>query len=220
MKFSMPSIVHFIKKEKAWQKKYDAEAPKVGDLAPDFELVDVSGENRIRLSDFKGRKPVALIFGSFTWPPYVRGTVSLRDLYEQYKDQVQFLTIYIREAHPKDGWWLGGGIMGKVMIRGIPNVATEIFDPKTMEERRAVAGNCEESLQYGIPTYVDEMDDRVSKAYAAKPTRLYLIGLDGRVVYAGGLGPYGFSPSSLENAIQGYLTSTEAESQLESIIGD
>ena len=51
---------------KAWQQKYDTKAPKVGDLAPDFELRDVNGENPIRLSDFRGVKPVALIFGSFT----------------------------------------------------------------------------------------------------------------------------------------------------------
>ncbi len=62
----MPNTIHFIKKEKAWQKKYDANAPKVGDLAPDFELADTSGENFVRLSDFQGRKPVALVFGSFT----------------------------------------------------------------------------------------------------------------------------------------------------------
>ena len=62
----MPSTVHYIKKEKAWQRKYDANAPKVADLAPDFELTDVSGEHRVRLSDSQGRKPVALVFGSFT----------------------------------------------------------------------------------------------------------------------------------------------------------
>ena len=62
----MPSTIHYIKKEKAWQKKYDAGAPKVGDLAPDFELTGVSGENRVRLSDFRDQKPVALVFGSFT----------------------------------------------------------------------------------------------------------------------------------------------------------
>ena len=62
----MPNTVHFIKKEKAWQKKHDANAPKVGDQAPDFELADTSGGNRVRLSDFEGRKPVALVFGSFT----------------------------------------------------------------------------------------------------------------------------------------------------------
>jgi peroxiredoxin len=50
----------------AWQQKFDPLAPKVGDLAPDFELNDVRGEGRVRLSDFRGKKPVALIFGSFT----------------------------------------------------------------------------------------------------------------------------------------------------------
>ncbi|UCG83515.1 MAG: redoxin domain-containing protein [Dehalococcoidia bacterium] len=49
-----------------WQKKYDALAPKAGDVAPDFELYDTKGENHIRLSDFRGKKPVALIFGSYT----------------------------------------------------------------------------------------------------------------------------------------------------------
>lgn len=50
----------------AWQKQYDTLAPKVGDKAPDFELRDIQGENPIRLSDFQGKKPVVLIFGSFT----------------------------------------------------------------------------------------------------------------------------------------------------------
>jgi hypothetical protein len=50
----------------AWQQKYDALAPKKGDWAPDFELWDVSGEHKVRLSDFQGKKPVVLVFGSFT----------------------------------------------------------------------------------------------------------------------------------------------------------
>ena len=62
----MPSTIHYIKKEKAWQRKFGANAPKPGDLAPDFELVDIDGENRVRLSDSRGHKPVALVFGSFT----------------------------------------------------------------------------------------------------------------------------------------------------------
>ncbi|MBC8505852.1 MAG: redoxin domain-containing protein [Anaerolineales bacterium] len=50
----------------AWQKKFDVQAPRVGEPAPDFELYDSEGQNPVRLSDFKGEKPVALIFGSFT----------------------------------------------------------------------------------------------------------------------------------------------------------
>ena len=113
--------------------------------------------------------------------------MSLRDLYAQYNDKVQFLVIYIREAHPVDGWDVGS--------------VNRIYDPQTIEERREVAGMCEVSLQYGIRTYVDEMDDAVMIAYAAWPERLYLVGLDGRVVYAGGLGPFGFEPAELKAAI-------------------
>ena len=50
----------------AWQKKFDRHAPKVGDMAPDFELGDVHGENRLRLSRLTSQKPVVLVFGSFT----------------------------------------------------------------------------------------------------------------------------------------------------------
>ena len=49
-----------------WQKKYDVQAPRVGDTAPDFSLRDANGQNPVRLSDFREKKPVALIFGSFT----------------------------------------------------------------------------------------------------------------------------------------------------------
>jgi hypothetical protein len=129
--------------------------------------------------------------------------VSLLDLYGQYHDRVRFLMVYIREAHPVDGWWLGGGIVGRVLKRLNPRTATDVHDPRAIEERRAVAGDCEAALEYGIRTYVDEMDDRVSRAYAARPTRLYLVGLDGEVVYAGP--PYGFKPAGLGEAIRAYL---------------
>jgi hypothetical protein len=126
-------------------------------------------------------------------------------LYEKHHDRVQFLSIYISEAHPKDGWWFGSGLPKMLLKLGKFNAATDIYTHKTIEERRAVAGRCEKALQYGIDTYVDEMDDAVNEAYAALPTRLYLVGLDGKVVYHGGLGPYGFSPKALGDAIEQYL---------------
>ena len=131
--------------------------------------------------------------------------MSLYDLFERYHDTVQFLMIYIREAHPVDGWWFGTGLFGLLMKLSRSKAATDIYDPKTIEERRAVAGQCEETLKYGIGTYVDDMDDAVSKAYAALPTRLYLIDTDGRVDYAAGLGPFGFKPTAFGAAIEAYL---------------
>lgn len=132
--------------------------------------------------------------------------MSIQQIYEQYHKDVQFLNIYIREAHPKDGWWLGNRFTQK-LIHAIfgTRASMEHNDPKTIEERRAVAGECETALQYGVRTYVDEMDDYVNKAYAGWPTRLYLIGLDGRIVYAGGQGPIGMKPRELKDAIGDYL---------------
>ena len=51
---------------RVWQEKYDNKAPKAGDKAPDFLLSDNEGLNPVRLSAFRGQKPVVLIFGSFT----------------------------------------------------------------------------------------------------------------------------------------------------------
>lgn len=62
----MLTTIHYINKEKGWQKKYPVNAPQVGDLAQDFDLANVSGEQHVRLSDFRGQKPVALVFGRFT----------------------------------------------------------------------------------------------------------------------------------------------------------
>jgi hypothetical protein len=42
------------------------QTPDVGALAPDFELGTPDGARRIRLSSFRNKRPVVLIFGSFT----------------------------------------------------------------------------------------------------------------------------------------------------------
>lgn len=39
---------------------------RVGDLAPDFTLVTGDGKGKVTLSEFRGKKPVVLIFGSYT----------------------------------------------------------------------------------------------------------------------------------------------------------
>ncbi len=117
--------------------------------------------------------------------------------------------IYIREAHPTDGWTFGHGVMARMVRSYTPLANIDIKDPQSITERRSIAGHCEEKLQYGFKTYVDEMDDHVNTLYVAKPTRLFLIGLDGKVAYAGGIGPLGFKPNELGDAIENYLKSQQ-----------
>ncbi len=39
---------------------------EVGDAAPDFDLEALDKQSRVRLSSFRGVKPVILVFGSYT----------------------------------------------------------------------------------------------------------------------------------------------------------
>lgn len=66
MPMSLTEVFRYRKDKQVWQTALDKKAPKVGDRALDFELRDSSGANPIRLSDFQGQMPVALVFGSFT----------------------------------------------------------------------------------------------------------------------------------------------------------
>ena len=59
-------IAKFRSKLMKKQVALNREAPKVGDIAPDFTLQDITGTETVTLSDFRGKKPVALVFGSYT----------------------------------------------------------------------------------------------------------------------------------------------------------
>lgn len=59
-------IVSYRGKVMKQQLALNKRAPKAGDTAPDFTLSDISGKESVTLSQFRGKKPVALVFGSFT----------------------------------------------------------------------------------------------------------------------------------------------------------
>ena len=77
--------------------------------------------------------------------------------------------------------------------------------PMTLEERTEVASACALRLDLSIPMLIDDLDDSTDRQYYALPDRLYLIGRDGRIVYRGLPGPFGFIVAELEKAIEGYL---------------
>ncbi len=130
---------------------------------------------------------------------------SLQKIYEQYHDQIQFINIYIREAHARDAWWLGDGVIGKVMRRLFSRAAYDVDDPRNSAERHEVASQCRLALHLDMLMLVDDEDDSTNEAYAAHPTRFYFIDEQGRVVYAGGVGPFGLRPWELKKAIGDYL---------------
>lgn len=115
--------------------------------------------------------------------------------------RVEFITVYVREAHPIDGWRTPANDRAGIMIK----------QPVTLEERCTVAGRCYQALQMQTRLVVDEIDDRVGRAYCAEPDRLYVIDRDGRVAYQGGPGPFGFNPAEMLQTLSLLLIEEEQD---------
>jgi hypothetical protein len=167
------------------------EGPRVGEPAPDFHLKTHDGKGSVHLADLLGKQPIVLVFGNFTCPPFRTRYSGIEAIYRRFAREATFLSIYVREAHPEDGWKMAYNTR-----QGI-----EVIQPKTYGERVSVANQCHGLLKYSMPLLVDEIDDRVGNAYSGMPARMYVIDPQGQVVYQSGRGPFGFRPREMEQAL-------------------
>jgi hypothetical protein len=112
-------------------------------------------------------------------------------LKQRYAGTVQFLAIYVREAHPTDGWQMPSNDRAGIVFS----------QPKNLIERVGVAEKCCQSLAMTMPLLVDDLDDRVGHLYSGMPDRLYVIDRSGRIAYKGGRGPFGFKSGEMEQSL-------------------
>jgi alkyl hydroperoxide reductase subunit AhpC len=165
--------------------------PKVDESAPDFTLKTNDGKAEITLSRLLGPKPVVLIFGSFTCGPFRSQSGNIEKLYRRYKDRATFVMVYVRDAHPTDGW----------RMESNDRVGAVTAQPTTYDERVAVAQKCGRVLNLGFPMLVDTIDDSVGARYSGMPGRLYVIDRQGKVAFKSGRGPYLFKPAEMEHSL-------------------
>jgi hypothetical protein len=165
--------------------------PALGMPAPDFTLKTVDGQEEITLSKRVGPRPVVLIFGNFTCAPFRIQAGNIERLYRRYKDRATFLMVYVREAHPSDGWQLEFNNRLEILIP----------QPRNDAERIQIAQMCRKRLDFDMPMLVDTINDTVGARYSGMPSRLYLLDHRGRVAYKSGRGPFGFKPAELEHSL-------------------
>ena len=113
------------------------------------------------------------------------------EIYNRYRDQVEFFLVYVREAHPSDGWQVDSNLDNNIIFR----------QHQSLEEREQVANTCSLDLNMTIPILIEGMDNAIDEAYGAAPERLYVVGVDGTVAYHGGAGPHFFDVDEWEEAI-------------------
>jgi len=110
-------------------------------------------------------------------------------IYNDYKDHADFLTVYVREAHPTDEWQMKSNVKDDVCYA----------QPKTLEQRVAIAKDFTARYKFPLPFGIDEMGNAADAAYAAWPERLYVIDETGHVAYRGGMGPFKYKPADVRD---------------------
>lgn len=168
-----------------------SEGPAVGDPAPDVKLVTADGSRSVHLAEELGSGPVVLFFGNFTCAPYRVNHALVDGVRQRWDTHARFFGIYVREAHPADGWHMETNSAAGISLP----------QPKTMAERASVAQRCSVALRYSMPLLVDDMEDSVGNAYSGMPSRLYVIDAAGRIAYKAGRGPFGLKVGEMEQAL-------------------
>lgn len=173
----------------------DSSAPTVHSVAPAFELQEVGTSKEVSLRQFRGKSAVVMVFGSYTCPNFRDSADVLKSLDKKYGRRIPFYLVYIREAHSTDKW------------QSTENEREGISLPpaKTMADREGHAAICTRRLHLDFPALVDGIDGNVEKAYAAWPSHVFVIGIDGRVLYTSGLDRQDFHPKTMEAVLQSAL---------------
>lgn len=174
----------FLLNRNAEKARLDAVAPRLGERAPSFTLHRLSSDRQqsvdsVSLAQLLDR-PVALLFGSYTCPIYRGQLPRFNQIHARLANRVNFLGIYIREAHPEDGW----------RVPQNADIGCHIVQPQTLSERLEVARLCLLRGDVRFPMAVDAMDDATMLAYAGSPERLYAIDARGIVAFKSAIGPF------------------------------
>ena len=114
------------------------------------------------------------------------------EIAQQHGTKCNFVKIYISEAHPVDEWQV------------YTEKDIDYKQPMALTEREKCANKYADEQLKGatnVKIFLDGMDNRAEYLYSAHPERLYVLGPEGRIVYKGGMGPFGYLPDELDVAL-------------------
>lgn len=136
------------------------DGPRPGDNAPDFEAVTLDGQT-IEWSEFRG-KWVVLETGSITCPITDSKVHVMDELQKQFEDVV-FVLLYTREAHPGERYDAHDSLADK--LERARTFATEYDVERTV--------------------LVDDEEGTVHRKYGGMPNSVHVVNPDGVVVMRG-----------------------------------
>ncbi|MBV7333404.1 hypothetical protein KFU94_35250 [Chloroflexi bacterium TSY] len=119
----------------------------------------------------------------------------MNEIYETYKEKVNFFCVYIKEAHPEDN-------VGAYQTKSNRDEGIVYDQPTTIGDRAQVAEACMLHLNLKMPMPLDNIANEAEGKYVAAPERLYIIDKDGVLSYRGDPGPHGFNKDEWVEVIE------------------
>lgn len=172
-----------------------APGPAVGSRAPEFTLPQASNNQPISLSAFRNKRPLLLLFGSYTCPNFRRSAEAINAAHAKLGDRIPFLLVYIKEAHAQGQWQAGAN----------EREGVDWQPARTQPEMREHATTCQRRLKMNFPALVDDPKGTVADLYSAWPSRLYLLDNSGRITYSTGLTELEFDVALFQSQLQKLL---------------
>jgi len=140
--------------------RFRKNSAKPGDAFPSFEIVATTGERLVNDDVFDGR-PVIFIFGSMTCPMTASAAPTVQDLYDEFGDRVNFIMLYVREAHPGE----------------------DIGQAESIEDKLAHTQMLKDFYSIDWTVAADNIGGDLHRALDPKPNSAFLVGSDGTILF-------------------------------------
>lgn len=134
--------------------------PLPGEAMPGFDL-PTADDRRVQKSDFVGQRPLLLTCTSITCPMAATMGPGLRRLHAEFGNQVDFVAVYVREAHPGEYY----------------------PQPETETQKLTHARAYQELERFPWPVAVDNADGDLHRALDPRPNAAYLMDVTGNVAF-------------------------------------
>jgi thiol-disulfide isomerase/thioredoxin len=132
-----------------------------GDRVPDFDLPTTDWGRFSNKSIAADGRPVLLVFGSLTCPITESAGEGLQDLHARYGEDIRFVVVNVREAHP-------GAAVGQ---------------PRIIEQKFHNANALKVHHGFGFEVAVDDIDGTLHRAFGPRPSSAYIIDPTGTIVF-------------------------------------
>lgn len=177
----------------AGKPHFDSRGVQVGEQIPDLPMFDEHGDSTNLAGAISGR-PTLLVTSSYTCPFSRRRYPDAAELIKKLKGRVNLAIVYVIEAHPSGDPSPYSGTEEVTNENRIDHVRCR--QPRTLQERLALANKFRAALHVDAPMFVDGMDNLAWKSLGGGPNMGMLVDEQGIVLARQGW----FDAASMEKA--------------------